>query len=673
MNRRRFLATSGAAFAASALDGQQLFGKAAAQTSAASAAGARAVKMPPVAGGNRFYVGNRAPLLESPFMKLPIGAIEPRGWLRQQLLSMVDGMTGHLADFSRWLLPTSGWLTFREKAEGWEEMPYWLRGYGDLGYVLKNEKIIREARRWLEASLGSQQEDGYFGPPLNKANKDVWPNMLMVNAFQSLYAATGDTRILPFLSKYFRFELNMPRADLLPGSWQKVRGGDNLASIYWLYNRTGETWLLELAKAIHERTADWTSGPQTRHGVNNAQGFREPATFYQQTKDPQHLEATLRNYESVMAEYGQVPGGMFAADENWRAGSTGPSQAAETCSMVEFMHSFQMLLTILGDPVWADRCEDVAFNSLPAALTPDLKGLHYLTAPNLVQCDPGEEHIFQNDGYLLPYSPREVYRCCQHNIAFGWPYCAEHLWLATAGNGLAAVLYAPCVVEAQVGHGARVRIDEQTLYPFDETVELKLSMTEAAQFPLMLRVPRWCEGASVEVNGKKQAVDAAPQSYIVVERSWQNGDRVTLHLPMQLTLRVWEKQAKAVSVDRGPLSYSLKIGQRWEKIGGTDEWPELAVYPTTPWNIGLAADRANPAAAFRIVQKREAAKQPFDLDSAPVELRAKGRVIPAWALVKNCAAPPPASPASSDQPEQEITLVPMGCARLRISVFPTIA
>src|SRR3990172_7102950 len=143
---------------------------------------------------------------------------------------MVDGMTGRLPEVSKFLQPTSGWLTLKPEDPGWEEMPYWLRGFGDLGYVLKNERIIREARRWLDATLNSQRPDGYFGPPLNKANDDLWPNMPMLNALQSFYEATGDERVLPFLTNYFRFELNLPREKLLPGSWQKVRGGDNLPS-----------------------------------------------------------------------------------------------------------------------------------------------------------------------------------------------------------------------------------------------------------------------------------------------------------------------------------------------------------------------------------------------------------------------------------------------------------
>ncbi len=674
MNRREFLSGSGAILGASALRTEKVPGRAQSFAVATNSSSVKAwvARTPPLGRGNGLYVGNRPPLLESPLMKLPIGSIQPRGWLRQQLLFMVDGMTGRLPQLSKFLKPTSGWLTFKDEDPGWEEMPYWLRGFGDLGYVLHHERIIREARVWLDAALRNQQEDGYFGPPLNKTKNDLWPNMIMLNALQSLYEWSGDKRVLPFMSKYFRYELNLPRNELLPGSWQKVRGGDNLASVYWLYNRTGDTWLLDLAKALHERTADWTSGPQTNHGVNNAQGFREPATYYQQANDPELLQATERNYARVMGEYGQVPGGMFGADENFRPGYTGPSQAAETCSMVEFMHSFEMLLRITGDPLYADRSEEVAFNSLPAALTPDLRALHYLTAPNLVQCDPAENHIFENKGYMLPYSPREVYRCCQHNVGFGWPYYAEHLWMATHGNGLAALLYAPTAVQAHVGHGVRVEIEEETDYPFSETIDFKLSSPESVRFPLLLRIPGWCKAASVAVNGETLSVQPAPQSYAVIERVWQDGDRVSLQLPMRITLSVWEKQANSVSVNRGPLTYSLKIGHRWEKIGGTDEWPELAVYSSTLWNVGLIVDRANPSASFRSFEKSGTIRQPFDPDSAPIELRGQGRAIPRWTLARNCAGPLPPSPVISDQPTREIPLIPMGCARLRVCVFPTI-
>jgi len=627
------------------------------------------VERPAVEGGNEFYVGNREPLTPSPFMKLPIGNITPKGWLRHQLELMADGMVGHLPELSKFCHEDSGWWDF--KSRGWEELPYWLKGFGDLGYVLKDERIINEAKEWLDKAIASQQPDGYFGPPENKENHDLWPNMVMLFAFQSLYEATGDERVIPLMTKYFRYQLEMPIEHLLPESWQKIRGGDNLESIYWLYSRTGEKWLLDVAKRVFERTANWTEGLPTQHGVNITMGIRQPGVFYQQSKDKKHLDAVERNYRTVMDEYGQAPGGMFAADENFRPGKIGPEQGAETCSIVEFMYTNESLLKITGDPKYADRCEDIAFNSFPAAIMPDWKGLHYLTAPNLVQCDKGGVHVFQNDGTMVSYSPW-IYRCCQHNVAQGWPYFVEHLWLATQGNGLAAVLYSPCEMRAKVGDGAEIKIVEDTNYPFDENIVFTLSSPRPVKFPLHLRIPGWCEGAKLRINDKTQEVAVPAGRYLVIERLWKDGDRIELELPAKIALSVWKKNANSVSVNRGPLTYSLKIGQEWKHYGGTDKWPEHEILPTTPWDYGLIVDRENPAASFTIAKKGPVSPQPFTLENAPIELKAKGKRIPNWTLVMNCAGPLQESPIKSDQPVEEITLIPMGCAHLRITSFPTI-
>ncbi len=76
-------------------------------------------------------------------------------------------------------------------------MPYWLKGYGDLGYVLNDEAIIAQTRRWIDAMLASQQPDGWFGPRdlrnvARMASADLWPHMLMLNVLQSYYEHSGD-------------------------------------------------------------------------------------------------------------------------------------------------------------------------------------------------------------------------------------------------------------------------------------------------------------------------------------------------------------------------------------------------------------------------------------------------------------------------------------------------
>lgn len=637
---------------------------------------------PPVAPANAHYPGNRPPLLPSPLVKLPPGAVRATGWLGEQLRLEAAGFVGHLTEISPWCrFENSAWADPQGRGErGWEELPYWLKGFASLGFAARDERIIGEARRWIEACLASRRADGWFGPQSNQDANDCWPNMIMLYALRTWHEATGDPRVIELMTGYFRYLHQLPPGQLLrqtapQGWWQSIRGGDQLDSIYWLYNRTGEPWLLSLAEANHRATAAWVDGIPSWHGVNLCQGFREPAQWYQQSRDPQHLADVHRNYAQIWDVYGQVPGGMFGADENARPGYVGPRQAAETCSMVELMHSAEMLLRITGDPVWADRCEEVALNSLPAAMPPDLKGLHYLTAPNMVQlCRTSKAPMLQNGGDMLSYNPFD-YRCCQHNVAFGWPYYAEHLWAATAGNGLAACLYAPCEVTAQVGDGRQVTITEATDYPFGETITLLLDTAEPVTFPLMLRVPDWCEGAGLAVNGRQADAAAPAGSWLLLDRSWQSGDTVVLRLPMAIRSHRWTANGDTVSVSRGPLTFSLRIEERWQRYNDREDWPAYEVFPASPWNYGLELDPMDASGSFELVtSSKPIADQPFTLSDAPVVIRAKARRIPEWRQEGNgLVAEVQPSPARTDEPLETVTLVPMACARLRIAAFPTVS
>jgi hypothetical protein len=641
----------------------------------------RVADLPSASAVNAFYTGNRQPLLPSPFLKLPIGNIAPHGWLKRQLELEADGMIGHLEEISKWCkFEDSAWASPTGEGKfGWEELPYWLKGYGDLGYVLKDDKIIKNARKWIDAVLASQEPGGYFGPRANKTSlegkPDLWPHMVMCNVLESFYEFTGDPRVLPFLTKYFTWLNTLPGENFGAGYWPRIRFGDNIQSIYWLYNRTGDAFLLELARKIHENMARWDTDVINWHNVNIAEGFREPAVYYQQGKDRGLLHAAERNYQKVMGLYGQFPGGGFAGDENCRPGYGDPRQGFEACGIIEFMHSFEMLTKISGNPLWADRCEELAFNSLPAALTPDLKALHYLTCANQVQLDTkNKAPEIENGGNMFAYSPFECYRCCQHNVSHGWPYYAEELWLATPDGGLCASLYAPSAVNAKVGDGTDVNISEETDYPFNGSIVVKVSPMRPVSFPLYLRVPRWCSKPALKVNGKSISVQGRPLSYVVVERIWKDGDTVSLTLPMQVAVRQWSQNKNSVSVDYGPMTFSLKIGERWSRYNARDNWGEYEVFPTTPWNYGLVLDPKNPAKSFKVLPRLGVLPtEPFTPDSAPIQIEARAKKIPAWkqdwfGLVGKLQP----SPVKSDEPVEKVALIPMGAARLRIASFPVI-
>ena len=155
----------------------------------------------------------------------------PRGWLRYQLEMEAKGMIGRLAEISPWCkFEANAWADPHGQGHsGWEELPYWLKGYGDLGYVLKDEAIIKQARRWIDAVLVSQDSDGWFGPrglkTSLKGKPDLWPHMVMLNVLQSYYEYSQDPRVLPFLTRYFQWQVHVPDGDFLAGYWPRIRAG----------------------------------------------------------------------------------------------------------------------------------------------------------------------------------------------------------------------------------------------------------------------------------------------------------------------------------------------------------------------------------------------------------------------------------------------------------------
>jgi hypothetical protein len=616
-----------------------------------------------------FAAQNRAPLQPAAYLRLKPGAVRAAGWLATQLDKQVNGLCGHYPETSHFLqYDNTGWI--HPNLGGWEEVPYWLRGFVDLGYVTGNATVLATANRWIDGVLATQASDGFFGPTSLRTalngHLDPWPHMPMLHAIRSHADYSGDTRVDPFLTRYFAYLSSQPTGVFSEG-WGSQRWGDMIDVLYWCYNRTGDASLLTLVRRIHANSANYVNNLPSLHNVNLAQGFREPAQYWVLSGAAGDRSATDNDYGTIQSTYGQFPGGGFAGDENARPGFGDPRQGFETCGIVEYMLSHEVLTRITGDPLWSDRTEELAFNSLPAALDPAGRAVHYITSANSIDLDNVAKTMgqFQNGFAMQSYRAGvDQYRCCPHNYGMGWPYFVEEMWLGTPDGGLCAALLGPCTVTSSVGSGSSVTIVENTTYPFGDTVTFTVQTSSPVAFPLSVRIPGWCAAPDLRVNGSVVASGAGPR-FARISRTWSNGDTVTLRLPMSPSVKTWPAQHNAVSVHYGALTFSLRLTENWTQTGGSAQFPEYDVHAGSPWNYALVPGAVVSVATGGTVN------DPFTVANAPIRLTTSAQRIDAWrADSQHVVTPLQDGPVASSAPVETVTLIPMGAARLRITSFP---
>jgi uncharacterized protein len=650
---------------------------------------------------NRFYKGNPAPLLQNAYIKLPLGSVKPDGWLKSQLEAQASGLTGNLDDF--WPdLVNSAWRG--GAGEYWERGPYYLDGLVPLAYLLDDKRLIDKANSWIKNIIASSSDSGWYGPA---KNKDRWPLAVANKVLMQYYEATGDKKALNVLIKYFKY-LHNTAPDWPDKEWRGVRAMENAVTGYWLYRQINEPWILETIQSIQKNSYNWTAYYEkfpwdsaayaenkipvewkadglTAHGVNNAMAIKYPGLWFQQSKDPEYKNSVLAGISKYDKNHGQA-GGRFSCDEHLSGKS--PDRGTELCSVVEYMFSLETLYEIFGDNTLADRLEMLTYNSLPGTTTPDMWAHQYDQQSNQVLVSAAKRDWSSNGNFSNIYGLKPDYACCLANMHQGWPKFVESMWMATNDNGLVAIAYGPSIVKARVGNKKEVSIQEITNYPFKGDIRLKISSSGKIRFPLYLRIPGWAD--NVKIAYRDKLVEGRAGETVRLEEKWKDGEEIKMDIPLHL--RYETRYNNSISIIRGPLYFSLRIDKEYKRVKidndnliymGSSDWE---IRPKSDWNYGLIIDKDNLMKGNQLIENpiglypfSDKGDMIWSADSskyirwnmdAPVVIKVRGMKIKQWTMSDNSAANPPISPVKPGSDPEALTLVPYGCARLRITEFP---
>lgn len=646
------------------------------------------------------------------FRPLRLGSVLPRGWLKTQLEIQRDGLCGHLDQV--WPdVADSAWTG--GLAEGWERFPYFLDGYIPLAYLLEDGQMIGKVKRWVDEILNRQREDGWLGPVKDNSEAyrqplDPWPVFVALKALMQYADAEGDKdgRVVAAITRFLRRLDTLLDGQLL-FDWGCFRWPDLAISIAWLYQRllpAEEKWLLDLADKAYRQAFNWETWfrdfprktKQTRaeiypespprglnfnlamdsHGVNIAMGIKQTtlrALLSSETEFTSASNVVQTSLANLDKFHGQC-NGLFSCDEH--LAGLHPSQGTELCTVVELMYSLSTCTAILGNLLLIDRLEQLAFNALPATISEDMWTHQYVQQANQIACKViNKDRIYTNnkkDANVFGLEPN--YGCCTANMGQGWPkFASAGCWMEEVeSGGLVGLSFVPCEVGWQTRSGANVSIRVETEYPFEETVRITLNCSQESTFPLKLRIPSWTQRASVTINNLSSPAlpHLEPGTLFTLTQLWPAGNTLIL-LTLPSSPHIITRPQSAISIVSGPLTFAIPLKELWVPIDPinrsgkvTDKRVEkdFEVLPESDWNWAI-----NASAGFRVERRKwEPGRTPFAKDGALVQLIGRGRKVK-WTVEKEAAGLPPVD-LQFEGVEEEVRLVPYGCARLRVAVVP---
>ena len=604
---------------------------------------------------------------DAPWQEGRLRDIEPRGWLLEKLQLQRDGLTGHPEALSYpyntclWAgeIPRQG--THGQDWWRYEQTAYYTDGLLRLGYLLSDGELVGKGEAGIAWTLAHPWENGRLG---SAVISNTWPFAVFFRAMKAKYDATPDPAIPQALRKHYA---SIPMEQLV-----RKRDIISIEGMLWTAARTGDQSLVaradsafryrkELLEGVDLKrddrvTPEFLQGPEPykMHGVTMSEMLKLPILLYEATGDVWYKDLAVRSLDRLYAENG-LPDGLFTSAE-WLQGRD-IRHSHETCNAVDMSWTLGYFLEILREPRYADLLEKIVFNAGKGSVTQDFKALQYYSSVNQFLATGTSNH--NKDNYCstwMAYRPTHQTECCAGNIHRLYPNYAARMWLRGEGEAVAA-LYGPSVFR----YSDALTFEEETSYPYGETVTI--SAKGGGKATLTLRIPAWCSGATLTLNGKDAGLSPEAGKFVSLKRKWKDGDRLVLTLPMETCRKT--AFGGGVWFERGPLVYSYAIPATWTK--DTTRYPNMNgkypaddeafpcwdIRPSGAWNYAVGA---GSTATFEegklLLPVRPVA---WDYDRGP-----KGELL---------TPDLPQNPVPAGT-EERIALVPYGQTMLRLTVFP---
>ncbi len=590
--------------------------------------------------------------------------IKPEGWLRRQLEIQAEGLSGNLHKI--WPdIRDSAWIG--GKCEGWERVPYWLDGFIPLAYLLGNEEMIGTVKKYIDAIVSAQQEDGWICPceKKDRAKYDTWAVQLICKTLKVYYECSADERIPDVIYRVMKNYYEMLRSgEAKLFGWGKYRWFESFISLNFLWEKYGEEWIRDLAKIIKKQGFDYMTATykwlkpshkwqMDTHIVNICMMLKSEAVSYKLLGE--RYTDRAERFREILDRYNGTAFEGFTGDEV--LSGIDPTRGTELCALVEQMYSYEEMFAHTGDRKWAERLEVLAFNALPATLSEDMWTHQYIQQANQIACR--KTMIMApwstNGPYAHTFGLEPNYGCCTANFSQGWPKLALVPFLHKE-NKIINALMLPSFLQTE---GVKIKLE--TNYPFENKMHYYIDAEK--DFDLIIRVPSFAENLSV--NGEEK--ETGDITVLVKE------GRTEISLEFDTKPYLKKRTNDLYVLQMGSLLFSVPVAyekqmKEYTRKGVERKFPycDYQFIPKTPWNYGYSGDE------FEITFNG-IGDIPFSQDNSPITVKAKMKQID-WGLklpYRSIARKTPKSVVPITE-VQEIELCPYGCTRLRMTEMPIV-